>query len=65
MDWISRIMKIELAKTEDLEIIHKFILGILTKVKINYNRSLKSIRKHLSNNFEEFFLELICVLLLH
>lgn len=49
----------------NLEIIHKFILAILTKVKPEYNMSLKSIRKHLSNNFEEFFPELLCLLMLH
>lgn len=49
----------------NLEIIHKFVLGILTKVKPEYNMSLKSIRKHLSNNFEEFFPELLCLLMLH
>ena len=49
----------------NLEIIHKFVLGVLTKVKPEYNMSLKSIRKHLSNNFEDFFPELLCLLMLH
>lgn len=49
----------------NLEIIHKFVLAILERVKPEYNSSLKHIRKHLSNNFEEFFPELLCYLLLH
>ena len=49
----------------NLEIIHKFILAILERTKPKYNKSLKSIRKHLSNNFEEFFPELLCYLLLN
>lgn len=45
----------------NLEIIHKFVLGVLERAKPKYNnKSLKKIRKHLSNNFEEFFPELIC-----
>lgn len=48
----------------NLEIIHKFVLATLNRVKPKYNKSLKSIRKHLSNNFEEFFPEFICYLLL-
>ena len=47
----------------NLEIIHKFFLGCLTSVKNRYNRSLKRIRKHISNNFEEFFPEFICYLI--
>ena len=49
----------------NLEIIHKFDLAVLERAKIKYKRSLKRIRKHLSNNFEEFFPELICYLLLN
>lgn len=48
----------------NLEIIHKFVLGCLTRVKPRYNRSLQRIRKHISNNFEEFFLEFICYLII-
>ena len=47
----------------NLEIIHKFVLGCLTRVKPRYNRSLQRIRKHISNNFEEFFPEFICYLI--
>ena len=49
----------------NLEIIHKFVLATLERVKPKYNKSLKNIRKHLSNNFEEFFPEFICYLLLN
>lgn len=50
----------------NLEIIHKFVLAILQRVKPKYNnKSLKSIRKHLSNNFESFLPELLCYLLLN
>ena len=49
----------------NLEIIHKFVLGCLERVKRRYNRSLKQIRKHLSNNFEEFFPEFIAYLLVN
>ncbi len=49
----------------NLEIIHKFVLAILTRVQPEYKRSLKNIRKHLSNNFSEYFPELLCYLLLH
>ena len=38
----------------NLEITHKFVLGCLERVKGRYKKSLKLIRKHLSNNFEEF-----------
>lgn len=48
----------------NLEIIHKFVLASLEKAKPKYDRSLKLIRKHLSNNFEEFFPEFIAYLLL-
>ena len=47
----------------NLEIIHKFVLAILNRIKPKYNISLRSIRKHLSNNFEEFFPELLCYLI--
>lgn len=49
----------------NLEIIHKFVLAILNRVKTRYKLSLKSIRKHLSNNFEEFLPELFCYLMLN
>ena len=49
---------------KNLEIIHKFNLAILDRVKPRYNKSLIKIRKHLSNNIEEFFTELISYLLL-
>lgn len=49
---------------KNLEIIHKFNLAILDRIKPRYNRSLKKIRKHLSNNIKEFFTEFICYLLL-
>ena len=49
----------------NLEIIHKFVLAVLNRVKPRYKMSLKSIRKHLSNNFEEFLPELFCYLMLN
>ncbi len=49
---------------KNLEVIHKFNLAILDRVKPRYNKSLKKIRKHLSNNIKAFFTELICYLLL-
>lgn len=49
---------------KNLEIIHKFNLAILNRVKPRYNTSLRKIRKHLSNNIEEFFPEFLCYLLL-
>lgn len=49
----------------NLEIIHKFVLACLERTKPIYNKSLKSIRKHLSNNLEEFFPEFLCYLLLN
>ncbi len=49
----------------NLEIIHKFVLGILSRVKDRYKLSLKSIGKHLSNDFEEFLPELFCYLMLN
>lgn len=48
----------------NLEIIHKFVLAILDRVKPKYNMSLRSIRKHLSNNFEAFLPELLCYLMI-
>lgn len=49
----------------NLEITHKFVLGCLERVKVRYKKSLKLIRKHLSNNFEEFFPEFIAYLLVN
>lgn len=49
----------------NLEITHKFVLGCLERVKARYKKSLKLIRKHLSNNFEEFFPEFIAYLLVN
>ena len=49
----------------NLEIIHKFVLATLSRVKPRYKLSLKSIRKHLSNNFGEFLPELFCYLMLN
>ena len=49
----------------NLEITHKFVLACLERVKKRYGRSLKAIRKHLSNNFEEFFSEFIAYLLVN
>jgi len=49
----------------NLEIIHKFILAILERVKDRYKMSLKDIRIHLGNNISEFFPELLCYLILN
>ena len=49
----------------NLKIIHKFVLAILSRAKPRYKKSLKVIRKHLSNNFEEFLHELFCYLMLN
>lgn len=49
----------------NLEIIHKFVLACLERVKGRYNKSLRLIRKHLSNNFEEFLPELVAYLLVN
>lgn len=49
----------------NLEIIHKFVLAVLSRSKPKYKKSLKVIRKHLSNNFEEFLPELFCYLMLN
>lgn len=49
----------------NLEIIHKFVLAILSRAKPKYKLSLKGIRKHLSNNFQEFLPELFCYLMLN
>ena len=48
----------------NLEIIHKFVLATLQKVKPKYNKSLHIIRKRLSNNFDNMFPEFLCYLLL-
>lgn len=49
----------------NLEIIHKFALAVLSKIQSRYEgKSLKNIRKHLSNNIEENFPALICNLVL-
>ena len=49
----------------NLEITHKFVLACLERVKKRYGKSLKVIRKHLSNNFAEFFPEFIAYLLVN
>ena len=49
----------------NLEIIHKFCLATLQKVQDNYNRSIRRIRRHLTNDIERFLPELICLLLLN
>lgn len=49
----------------NLEIIHKFVLAVLSRAKPKYKKSLKVIRKHLSYNFEEFLPELFCYLMLN
>lgn len=49
----------------NLEIIHKFVLAVLSRVKPKYKLSLKTIRKHLGNNFKEFLPELFCYLILN
>lgn len=49
----------------NLEIIHKFALALLERTKPKYNMSLKKIRKHLSNNFVEFFPEFVCYSMLN
>ena len=49
----------------NLEITHKFVLACLERTKKRYGKSLKAIRKHLSNNFEEFFPEFIAYLLVN
>lgn len=49
----------------NLEIIHKFVLALLQKVKKYYkDKSLKRIRKHISNNIETFYPEFIVYLIL-
>ena len=49
----------------NLEVIHKFVLACLERVKPKYEKkSLKSIRKHLTNNFEQFLPEFLCYLAL-
>lgn len=49
----------------NLEIIHKFVLGCLGRVKGRYKSSLRVIRKHIANNLDEFFPELLCYLMLN
>lgn len=49
----------------NLEIVHKFVLAVLNRVKPRYKLSLRGIRKHLSNNFKEFLPELFCYLMLN
>ena len=49
----------------NLEIVHKFVLAVLNRVKPRYKLSLKGIRKHLSNNFKEFLPELFCYLMVN
>lgn len=49
----------------NLEVIHKFVLACLERVKGRYKKSLRTIRKHLSNNFEEFLPELVAYLLVN
>ena len=47
----------------DLEIINKFVLAILNKVKHRYsNISLKRIRSYLTSDFENEFMDLLCFL---
>lgn len=48
----------------NLEIVNKFCLAILQRVKKYYNKSLKRIMSILSANVEENFLELIALLIL-
>lgn len=49
----------------NLQIVNKFVLGVLNKVKDFYTRlSLKKIRKLISFDFETNFINLICYLLL-
>lgn len=50
----------------NLELVKKFCLGILNKVKPFYNNiSLKRIRKRLSYNFEKGLIDIMCYLLLN
>ena len=46
----------------NLQLINKFCLAILSKVKSRYNMSLKKIRYKLSINFEQEFIALLCYL---
>lgn len=46
----------------NLEVIHKFVLGCLKRVQAKYTKSLKSIRKHISHNMSEFFVEFLSYL---
>ena len=46
----------------NLQLINKFCLAILSKVKSRYNMSLKKIRYKLFINFEQEFINLLCYL---
>ena len=46
----------------NLQLINKFCLAILSKVKSRYNMSLKKIRYKISVNFEQEFIALLCYL---
>ena len=47
----------------NLQLVNKFVLGVLTKVKPFYeNRSLRRIRNCMSFNFEQEFVNLLCYL---
>ena len=46
----------------NLQLINKFCLAILSKVKSRYNMSLKKIRYKLSINFEQEFITILCYL---
>ena len=46
----------------NLQLINKFCLAVLSKVKSRYNMSLKKIRYKLSINFEQEFITLLCYL---
>lgn len=45
----------------NIEIIYKFILAILNRVKPKYNRSIREIRKHLNNDFMNFCLNYFAI----
>ncbi len=46
----------------NLQIVNKFILGILNQVKVYYNKSLKKIRNLFSMDYENQFIYLLCYL---
>lgn len=46
----------------NLQIVNKFVLAILNKVKPSYNKSLRRIRNTFSMNYEKEFINLICYL---